>query len=139
MHELSVCQALLEQVTLIAREQRALKINEISVLLGPLAGVEAALLSQAFTIARCNTVACEARLVIQEEPVIVRCRQCGETSEVGVNQLQCASCQARYPELISGDSLVLSRISLERQSAATHEPIAGPGAHKDSGQEVKHV
>jgi len=52
MHELAVCQALIEQVEDLAAEHSAVGVNEIVVRIGPLAGVEQALLEQAYEIAR---------------------------------------------------------------------------------------
>ncbi|MDH3831910.1 MAG: hydrogenase maturation nickel metallochaperone HypA, partial [Gammaproteobacteria bacterium] len=40
MHELSVCQALIDQVARVAREQRAVRVSIIHVSVGPLSGIE---------------------------------------------------------------------------------------------------
>ena len=48
MHELSVCQGLLDQVTGIARQHQATGVARIRLRIGPLSGVEPQLLQQAF-------------------------------------------------------------------------------------------
>ena len=40
MHELSLCAALIDQVTSIAREQKVSTVSDIYVRVGPLSGVE---------------------------------------------------------------------------------------------------
>lgn len=119
MHELAVCQALLEQVTEVAKENSASKVTEITVLLGPLSGVEAPLLLRAFMIARMGTVAATAQLTIDSEPLTIRCRSCRLESQTTVNRLRCSSCGQPYPQLISGDSLILSNIAVERDPVNT--------------------
>ena len=74
MHELAVCQALLQQVEQIAA-QRAAQVLSITLQVGPLAGVEPALLEHAFPIASAGTRAAGARLVFDMQPVRVRCSQ----------------------------------------------------------------
>ncbi|MEN8167275.1 MAG: hydrogenase maturation nickel metallochaperone HypA, partial [Pseudomonadota bacterium] len=51
MHELSVCQALLAQVTEVADREQASEVSRILLRIGPLSGVVPELLEQAFTIA----------------------------------------------------------------------------------------
>ena len=41
MHELAVCQALIEQVERVARDNAARRILSITVSVGPLSGIEA--------------------------------------------------------------------------------------------------
>ena len=54
MHELAICQALMEQVERIAEEERADQVLSIHLAIGPLSGVESRLLEQAFSVARAN-------------------------------------------------------------------------------------
>lgn len=119
MHELAVCQALLEQVTEVAKENSASKVTGITVLLGPLSGVEAPLLQRAFMIARLGTVAATAELMIDSEPVTIRCRSCRLESRTTVNRLRCPFCEKPYPELITGDALTLSGVAVERDPINT--------------------
>ncbi len=69
MHELSVCQGLLDQVARIAADYDATDVTNIVVRIGPLSGVVPGLLQQAFPLARAGTVAEHAVLTIEELPV----------------------------------------------------------------------
>ena len=79
MHELAICQALIEQVEAIAR-QRAARVARVRVAVGPLSGVEPRLLERAYPLACAGTVAEGSELAIDEVPVRVRCRDCGAES-----------------------------------------------------------
>ncbi|MCG6871956.1 MAG: hydrogenase maturation nickel metallochaperone HypA [Gammaproteobacteria bacterium] len=117
MHELAICQALLEQVADVARENDAQRVARIEVHVGPLSGVEVPLLERAFSIARAGTVAEEARLETVSLPVRVRCEQCGQESEARVNRLVCGHCGDYHTRLCSGDELILARVELLREES----------------------
>ena len=60
MHELSLCEDLMDQVLTIAKEHHAEKVVRIIVQIGPLSGIEPLLLESAFSISRAGTLAEEA-------------------------------------------------------------------------------
>ena len=113
MHELSVCQGLLAQVEDIAREHRRPRVTRIVVRIGPLSGVVARLLRDAFSIARTGTVASDAELELEELPVRVRCQSCGVESEAVPNRLVCGECGDWRTHLTGGDELILARLELD--------------------------
>lgn len=114
MHELSVCQAMLAQVAEVADREQASEVTRILLRIGPLSGVVPELLEQAFTIARAGTIADQAELVTEAQPIRVRCSQCGAESEATVNRLLCAACGDFRTRLISGDELLLASVELKR-------------------------
>lgn len=115
MHELSVCQGLLNQVSRIAAENNAMAINRIYLQIGPLAGVETALLQAAFPIASKGTLAEQAEMLIQAMPIRVRCKTCNAESEASLNNLTCTTCGDWKTELLSGDELLIERIEMQTQ------------------------
>lgn len=112
MHELSVCQALLDQVALIANQHRATNVANITVQIGPLSGVESGLLAQAFPLARAGTIAEAAQLAIEPTPVRVHCDTCGAETDAAVNRLLCGACGDYRTYLVSGDELLLVSVEL---------------------------
>ncbi|MDA3870398.1 MAG: hydrogenase maturation nickel metallochaperone HypA [Gammaproteobacteria bacterium] len=114
MHELSLCQALMQQVDNIAQEREAEGVTKIVIGLGPLSGVEAQLLKNAFPIASVGTVAETAKLMINDLPLRVKCGQCGAESDVTPNKLLCKNCGDWRTTLISGDELMLMSVELEK-------------------------
>jgi len=117
VHELAVCQALIEQVEQVALEERAEQVLSIHLGIGPLSGVEPRLLEQAFFIARAGGVAAKAELVIESLPVRVSCDECGKTTDALPARLLCGACGNWRTRLVSGDELLLQHVELIRPSA----------------------
>ena len=124
MHELAICQSLMDQVEDIARQRNAQSVTSIVIGMGPLAGVEIQLLKNAYPIASSGTVAENAELVVEYLPVRVKCNQCGTESDALPNKLLCKQCGDWRTTLISGDEMMLMSVELEKTkdsvSAAVH-------------------
>jgi hydrogenase nickel incorporation protein HypA/HybF len=114
MHELAICQALMQQVDAIAVERNAQSVTCVTVGIGPLSGVEAQLLVNAFSIARAGTAASSSELKVEHLPVKVRCNSCEQESEVKPNKMTCAHCGDWRTTLVSGDELMLLSVELEQ-------------------------
>jgi hydrogenase nickel incorporation protein HypA/HybF len=112
MHELSVCQGLLDQVAGIARQNQATGVKRIRLRIGPLSGVEPQLLEQAFPLASAGTIAAHAELAIETLAVRVRCETCGAETEATANRLLCGACGDWHTKLVSGDELLLVSVEL---------------------------
>lgn len=125
MHELAVCQALLQQVTEVARDNGASRVTGIKLLLGPLSGVEGPLLERAFEFARVGTPAEDAELIIETDPVRILCNSCGVTAETTPNHLRCPDCGEPFPKLVSGDAMTLASVALQRDIAESFSEVPG--------------
>jgi len=123
MHELSVCRAMLSQVSAIAARHRADAVAKITLRIGPLSGVEPRLIRDAFPIARAGTVAERAELIVEQTPVRVRCLRCGAESDCKPNRLLCSACGDTRTQLLSGDELLLVSMDL---TPATRNKITRP-------------
>ena len=113
MHELAVCQSLLEEVKRVARENGASSVTRIVLKVGPLSGVEPDLLRNAYPLAAAGTIAEDAELDIEISGIIVSCTQCGGESPAVVNRLLCAHCGDYRTNLVSGDEMVLQSVELD--------------------------
>ena len=114
MHELSVCQAMIDQVEIIARRENAAQVMAIHLGIGPLSGVEPQLLEQAFYIARAGTIASDADLLIESLPIRVSCQQCGQITDASPARLICGNCGDWHTSVVSGDELMLAHVELIR-------------------------
>lgn len=114
MHELSVCRGIISQAEALAAEHGARRVTSIRILIGPLSGVEPALLSQAFPLASAGTVAGDAELQIEYSGVAVRCTVCNTESEVAPNRLLCKQCGTWKTQVIRGDEMLLASLELEK-------------------------
>lgn len=124
MHELAICQSLINQIENIASERNAQSVRLIVIGMGPLSGVEAQLLKNAYPIASAGTVAANAELVIEYLPVKVKCNECGCESDVAVNKLTCKHCGNWRTSLVSGDELLLMSVELERVDSQSSVPTS---------------
>lgn len=123
MHELAICQGLVDEVARVARAQGADEVQAVTVAVGVLAGVEPGLLERAFTIARAGTVAARARLDLQSLPARVACSECGAEAEVAPNRLLCPGCGGWQVRVVGGDELLLTRVELTRAAPVDAQPL----------------
>ena len=115
MHELSICQALMQQVARVAREHHAQRVVSVTVRIGPLSGVEPSLLAGAYPLASAGTLAADSKLILERCALRVRCLECGAESEASSNRLLCARCGDWRVAVISGEELLLARVELEKE------------------------
>jgi len=113
MHELAICQELLQSVEQTARDHKAQRVAKVSLSIGPLSGVEAPLLERAWTIARGGTLAANASLTITMTPLIVKCSACGHEGPAQANRLICEVCHDWRVTLLSGDEMLLTSLELD--------------------------
>jgi hydrogenase nickel incorporation protein HypA/HybF len=121
VHELSVCQALLTQVTELAAGRDATDVARITIEVGPLSGVDPVLLGDAFAILRAGSCAASATLSIESTAVEITCLTCGGQSQTAPNRLVCSFCGGYRSRVVAGDELRLRRVELrvaQRESAA---------------------
>lgn len=126
MHELSVCLALMSQVGRIAGEHGARRVEKIVLQIGPLSGVEPALLRNAFPLAAAGTTAEGADLVIEHSAIVVECTGCGARTEAKPNRLICGDCGDYKTRLVSGEEMTLVTLELDLEQAPPN-PGGDPG------------
>lgn len=124
MHELSICQQIMSQVNEIAFQNQASAVESITLRIGPLSGVEAPLLKQAFPFVAAQTIAENAELIIEELAVVIQCDQCGSTSNTAPNKLVCSQCGGYHTQLISGDEMLLASVELTRENQTEKNQLA---------------
>jgi len=132
MHELAVCNALMEQVRATARQHGAGRVGRITLRIGPLSGVEPDLLEHAFSIARGGEYTGLSELVIETTPIRIRCRACGNENEAAANRMLCDTCGAYNVEVCSGDELLLASIELQDIPEAGAERESSNAQGEDS-------
>ena len=114
MHELAVCQALMDQVAGVAAREAARRVTAVTLQIGDLSGVEPQLLQDAWPIASAGSLAAGARLHIETVPLRVRCLACGGETDALPNRLVCGECGSFRTTLVSGEELLLKSVELER-------------------------
>ena len=112
MHELSLCQDIIDQLIGLTQRHRAVSVARVEVEVGLLSGVEPELLQQAFQFAQGGTVAANAVLSLEVVRPLVECASCGANSETPVNDLRCPVCGSAETSLVRGRELILARVEL---------------------------
>jgi hydrogenase nickel incorporation protein HypA/HybF len=128
MHELAICQALVDQVAAIAARHDA-AVQDVIVQLGPLSGVEPMLLMQAYPLACAGSAAAGSRLVIQSSQVRVACRLCGAETPALPNRLLCGACGTWQTDLVGGDEMLLLRVTLESYQTTANDDQPSEACH----------
>ena len=117
MHELAICGELVARVAGLAREKDA-TVTRVRVGIGPLSGVEPALLERAYPLACAGTAAEGSVLELEATAVEVRCRDCAARTRASANRLICAACGSWHTDLASGDELLLLRVEMAHEVTA---------------------
>jgi hydrogenase nickel incorporation protein HypA/HybF len=119
MHELSIAQAIIEQLESAITEpaDRAGGICTIRLRIGMLTAVVPEALEFSFELAAEGTIAQGAKLDIEQVPLVVLCPLCQAERELpDPAHLVCPICQTRTPDIIRGRELEI--ISVEVRDAA---------------------
>ncbi len=101
------------------------RVTGIEVGIGPLSGVEADLLEDAFPFATAGTLADGAELRTRRIGVRVQCSSCAKESEARASRLVCGYCGDWRTTLVNGDELVLERIEMTGETALQSGEIYG--------------
>jgi hydrogenase nickel incorporation protein HypA/HybF len=114
MHELSIAEALLDQV--VAELERAGQkgpVKRLELVVGRLSGVHCDALRFSFGLLAAGTSAEGAEVIIRQPPAVSRCRACGASSELAELDMVCPKCFS--PEIVieEGRELMLETIEIE--------------------------
>ena len=113
MHELSIAQALVEQVERMVLDESALRANKVTIAVGSLSGADPEALRAAFPLVAEGTAADGAELIVETVAAQVRCSACGSDSVAENYFVGCPVCGSREVELVSGRELHIQSVELE--------------------------
>ncbi|GAC1585840.1 MAG: hydrogenase maturation nickel metallochaperone HypA [Candidatus Velthaea sp.] len=108
MHELSIALSLLDEIDAVATREGATHVASVRLRVGRLSGVACDALRFSWELARAESVAADATLVIDEVPVTVWCDACKRESPPRDGAgLTCSLCGAVAPSIVRGRELEL--------------------------------
>lgn len=114
MHEASLAQSLLETVCRQCQEADYSKILEIRLRIGQASGVQTEALAFAFDICKKNTLAKEARLVIEQVPLKGICKKCRKSFEINDKYVfNCPNCRSTSFTISSGFEMQIVDMEVE--------------------------
>jgi len=114
MHELSIAEALIEQVgEELGRAGQKGPAKRLELAVGRLSGVHCDALRFAFELLSPGTPAAGAELLIRQPPAVTRCQECGESTEIVEIVIACPRCSSPQIVIEEGRELLLESIELE--------------------------
>lgn len=114
MHELSLLQALVEQVTELAQKEGFSQVVAIRLGVGQRSGVEPDCLQLCFAEAAGDTALAGAKLVLEETPLELRCTACGQSCFPDVEaDLFCVSCGSSATQIVRGRELCILELDVQ--------------------------
>lgn len=113
MHELAMVSSLCTVINDKVKEYGAVKVIQIKLIVGDLAGVEDTTMKLCFETVVENTPLEGANLVIEHVPAKIRCRTCGNEYETKIPFSECAVCKSRNFQIIAGKELFIDSLEVE--------------------------
>ena len=109
MHELSLCQAIVDTVRDHAGER---PVRRVHVRIGYLRQVVPASLEFSWQVITDGTELAGTDLVIDHVPAEISCRSCGATTELDQPLLWCPACSGHDVEVVRGEEFQLASIDV---------------------------
>jgi hydrogenase nickel incorporation protein HypA/HybF len=114
MHEMGIALEILKITTAsIPPEMEDARVTSIKLKIGKLTAVIPDSLRFCFEIAAQDTPISQARLDIQEIPVIAKCRSCNASWEIDEPSFGCSVCGSGSIDIVSGRELDIESIEVE--------------------------
>jgi hydrogenase nickel incorporation protein HypA/HybF len=121
MHEMGIAMQIIEIATAsIPRHSGKVRVEKVNLRIGKLAAVVPESLRFCFEIAIKDTPLDGARLIIEEKPVVARCKDCAAEWTIQDAVFTCENCHSGSLEILSGRELDIESIE-----------IADEGSHVD--------
>ncbi len=112
MHELSLCESLLDILKAEAETRKFKKVKRITLEIGPLSAVEPEALRFGFDVVMRGSLAEDAKLDIVTPPVQARCLSCFELVTVGDRLAPCPKCGSTDLQISGGDTLRIKELEV---------------------------
>ncbi len=113
MHEASLVRSLLTQVEQLRAVHGGGTVTQIEVEIGPLSGVEALLVRDAFSWLAAESNLHNAELVIHETELQAVCNECGNAFTLPSFRFECPHCESRHVRVTHGDQFRLLNVTME--------------------------
>ena len=114
MHELSIAMSIVELAQEEAGRRGDIRIKAVHLRLGALSGVMKDALLSSYEMACDDTPLEGSRLVVEDVPVIVFCKQCDGQRPVHSTQMFCcAGCGTPTGEIVQGKELLVVGLEVE--------------------------
>ena len=117
MHELSLAQAVWQQVLDEMQRRPGTRLLAVHVAVGSLSGADPESLDFALQLVAADSDWPGAAVHIRSEPLALRCRACGRAFETRKFELACPTCASLDVEVTGGRDLRLESLEVEEGDA----------------------
>lgn len=115
MHELSICSSI---AGIAARHAAGRQVSVINVRVGQLRQIVPDTLIYCWSLVSEGTSLAGSRIEVEAVPARVRCRQCGQTTDVGsVPSFACGGCGSIDVEIAAGEEFLITSLELLPEGA----------------------
>jgi len=114
MHELGIMTDVLDTALRVAEEHGGKKVTKITLKIGLMSGIVSTYVQSFFDVISKDTIAKGAKIEIESEPVVFKCRKCGEQTiynELGPEYV-CQNCGSPALHLESGYGFQIVNIGI---------------------------
>lgn len=113
MHEAGIAKNILDIALDNAKQRPGKKVVLVAVKVGKMTAIDEPSLRFAFDALKEGTDAENAYLDFQSIPLVGKCLDCGEQSELDGYFTACPKCQSRSVKILSGNELEMAHIEVE--------------------------
>lgn len=113
MHEMSLCESVLQVLETEAAKQQFTKIKTVWLEIGTLAGVETEAMHFCFDVVTRHTLADGAKLEIIESPAQAWCLNCSQAVAVTQRYDACPLCGSHQLQVTGGEQLRIKELEVE--------------------------
>ena len=116
MHEMGIALQIIEIATAsIPPDLEGVQVETVNLKIGKLAAVVPDSLRFCFDVAVQDTALEGAKLVIEELPVVAKCRDCGTQWTISGPAFKCENCDSGSLEILSGRELDIESIEIAQE------------------------
>ena len=115
MHEMLIVENVVELVLKQAEIAKAKKVLGVKLCVGEVRDIVDELMEKCFRFVARGSIAEEAHLEMERIPLVVRCQNCGHEQREKISHyatMQCAQCQSKSLEMVSGREFYIERIEI---------------------------
>ncbi len=112
MHEMSLCQSILQTLEEQARVRKFSRVERVCLEVGPFSGVEVEALRFGFDVVMRGSLADTATLEIVETPAQAWCFACAETVPIVQRYDACPRCGSHQLRVTGGDELKIKELEV---------------------------
>ena len=113
MHEMSLCEGILQIIESEAHNQHFKKVKRVILDVGVLSGVEISALEFAFDVVMRGSVAESATLEINQIQANAWCMQCAESITIKERYDACPKCGSYQLQISSGDEMKIKELEVD--------------------------